>query len=36
MDVVDMLGTIDAATDKGPPGAIEHQKADTGAIGAIF
>jgi len=36
MGQIDVLGTVDAAADKGEAGAVEHHQADTGTIGEIF
>src|SRR3984957_10723261 len=33
---IDMLRPLDAPADEGKPGAIEHQHADTRAIGEVF
>jgi hypothetical protein len=33
---IDVLGTVDAAADKGETGAVEHHQADAGTIGQVF
>src|ERR1700683_3012749 len=33
---IDVLGAVDAAADKGVPGAVEHQQAGAGTIGQVF